>query len=137
MPFAPIVGVDNYGKMVLFGAALLQDETAETFKWLFIEFVSVMGNKHPERIITDQCVAMAIAIEAVLPLTVHRFCNFHVGKKIKEKLVTFLAVRGTFHESLRALIRNSFTPDEFESGWFELLQKHNAEGEAHWREYLK
>ena len=35
LPFAAIVGIDNYGKMVLFGAALLQDETAETFKWLF------------------------------------------------------------------------------------------------------
>ncbi|CAM0905990.1 unnamed protein product [Alopecurus aequalis] len=131
LPFAPIVGVDNYEKTVLFGAALLKDETEDTFKWLFTEFISVMGNNHPETIITDQCVAMANAIKAVLPFTIHRYFNFHVGKKMKEKLVTFFAARVPLHELLRAVIRNSFTEDEFENGWCSLIKKHNAEGEAH------
>jgi hypothetical protein len=43
----------------------------------------------------------------------------------------FFATRGTLHEELQALIRNLFTPDEFEKGWHELLEKHNAKGEAH------
>ncbi|CAM0948414.1 unnamed protein product [Alopecurus aequalis] len=115
----------------MFGAALLKDETEDTFRRLFTEFISVMGNNHPKTIITDQCVAMGNAIKAVLPFTIHRYCNFHVGKKMKEKLVTFFAARGQLHELLRAVIRNSFTAEEFESSWLSLLNKYNAEGEAH------
>lgn len=31
MPFVPIVGVDKHGKTILFGCALLKNQTAETF----------------------------------------------------------------------------------------------------------
>nr|XP_051229150.1 protein FAR1-RELATED SEQUENCE 3-like [Lolium perenne] len=48
MPFAPILGVDNYGKTVVFAVGLLEDERADTFKWLFEEFLSAMDNKHPK-----------------------------------------------------------------------------------------
>ncbi|KAK1608564.1 hypothetical protein QYE76_032237 [Lolium multiflorum] len=131
MPFAPIIGVDNYGKTVVFGVGLLEDERADTFKWLFEEFLSAMDNKHPETIITDQDVAMRIGISKALPYTVHRFCNFHISKNLDDKLSLFFAVRGTLKEELRAVIRNSFTPEEFETEWHDLLQRHNALGEPH------
>ncbi|XP_071685151.1 protein FAR1-RELATED SEQUENCE 5-like [Lolium perenne] len=73
MPFAPILGVDNYGKTVVFAVGLLEDERADTFKWLFEEFLSAMDNKHPETIITDQDVAMRIAISEALPYTIAPF----------------------------------------------------------------
>ncbi|KAK1693064.1 hypothetical protein QYE76_009761 [Lolium multiflorum] len=131
MPFAPILGVDNYGKTVVFGVGLLEDERADTFKWLFEEFLSAMDNKHPETIITDQDIAMGIAISKALPYTVHRFCNFHISKNLDDKLSLFFAVRGTLKEELRAVIRNSFTPEEFENSWHDLLERHNALGEPH------
>ncbi|KAM0843708.1 hypothetical protein ACQ4PT_057544 [Festuca glaucescens] len=110
---------------------LIKDEKADTFTWLFKEFIAAMGNRHPETIITDQDVAMSIAISEAMPYTVHRYCNFHIGKNMKEKLPMFFAIRGTFHEELRAVIRNSFTPEEFETGWQNLMEKHNAHGEPH------
>ncbi|XP_051216244.1 protein FAR1-RELATED SEQUENCE 5-like [Lolium perenne] len=131
MPFAPILGVDNYGKTVVFGVGLLEDERADTFKWLFEEFLSAMDNKHPETIITDQDVAMRIAISKALPYTVHRFYNFHISKNLDDKLSLFFAVRGTLKEELRAVIRNSFTPEEFENSWHDLLERHNTSGEPH------
>ncbi|XP_051197047.1 protein FAR1-RELATED SEQUENCE 3-like [Lolium perenne] len=131
MPFAPILGVDNYGKTVVFGVGLLDDERADTFKWLFEEFLSAMDNKHPATIITDQDVAMRIAISKALPYTVHRFCNFHISKNLDDKLSLFFAVRGTLKEELRAVIRNSFTPEKFENRWHDLLERHNALGEPH------
>ncbi|CAM0909535.1 unnamed protein product [Alopecurus aequalis] len=131
LPFASIVGVDNYGKTILFGAAFLKDEKEDAFRWLFTEFVDVMGNSHPETIITDQDVAMGNAISAVLPFTIHRYCNFHIGRKMKQKLLTFFAARGEFYEKLKSLMRNSFSPNEFETGWHELLEVYNAQGEAH------
>jgi hypothetical protein len=131
MPFAPIVGVDNYRKTVLFGAALLQDERAVTFKWLFSQFVRVMGGKFSETIITDQDVAMRKAIDKVMPHVCHRFCNFHIQKKLKEKKVMFFAVRGIMQVELRQVIRNSFRPDEFESKWLALLEKYDAQDDDH------
>jgi hypothetical protein len=131
MPFAPIIGVDNFGKTVIFGAGLLEDESRKTFRWLFNEFTAAMGNNHPQTIITDQDVAMSQAIGDALPFTIHRYCNFHIGKNINEKLSPFMAIRGTLKDELRAVIRNSFTPEEFETDWHALLQKHNAEGETH------
>ena len=35
MPFAPIVGVNNYMQSILLGCALLSDETIESFVWVF------------------------------------------------------------------------------------------------------
>ncbi|XP_071681870.1 protein FAR1-RELATED SEQUENCE 2-like [Lolium perenne] len=131
MPFAPIIGVDNYGKTVVFGVGLLEDERANTFKWLFEEFLSAMENKYPETIITNQDVAMGIAISKALPYTIHRFCNFHITKNLYDNLSLFFAVRGNLKEELRVVIRNSFTPEEFQTEWHDLLQRHNALGEPH------
>nr|XP_051189931.1 protein FAR1-RELATED SEQUENCE 5-like [Lolium perenne] len=74
---------------------------------------------------------MRIAISEALPYTVHRFCNFHISKNLDDKLSLFFAVRGTLKEELRAVIRNSFTPEEFENSWHDLLERHNALGEPH------
>lgn len=34
MPFGIFIGVDNHGRPILFGCALLQNETISTFQWL-------------------------------------------------------------------------------------------------------
>jgi zinc finger SWIM domain-containing protein 3 len=73
-PFGLIVGVNNHKKTVVFGAALLYDETAESFAWLFRTFLKVMSGKHPRTILTDEDAAMAKAISEVLIYTIHRLC---------------------------------------------------------------
>ncbi|XP_071708901.1 protein FAR1-RELATED SEQUENCE 11-like [Rutidosis leptorrhynchoides] len=35
MPFGIFVGVDNHGRTILFGCAILRDKTTNTFEWLF------------------------------------------------------------------------------------------------------
>ena len=37
-PFALFVGVNHHKQTIIFGAALLYDETSETFMWLFDSF---------------------------------------------------------------------------------------------------
>lgn len=46
-PFGLLVGVDNHKKSVVFGAALLYDETADSFVWLFKTFLKAMSGKKP------------------------------------------------------------------------------------------
>ena len=73
-PFAPFVGVNHHKQTVVFGAALLYDETTESFKWRFETFLGEMSGKQPKTILTDQSAAMANAIVKVFPETKHRLC---------------------------------------------------------------
>ncbi|XP_071722247.1 protein FAR1-RELATED SEQUENCE 5-like [Rutidosis leptorrhynchoides] len=47
MPFASFTGLNNHGQSILFGCALLQDETEKSFIWLFKTWLLAMRNKAP------------------------------------------------------------------------------------------
>ncbi|XP_010244279.1 PREDICTED: protein FAR1-RELATED SEQUENCE 9-like, partial [Nelumbo nucifera] len=70
------VGVNNYMQSTIFGVALLYDETAETFEWLFKTFIKTMGGKQPKTILTDDDAAMEKAINLVLPEINHQLYEF-------------------------------------------------------------
>lgn len=63
---------------VIFGAALLYDETFDSFKWLFETFLAVHNQKQPTTIYTDQDIAMGKAIEVVFTEAWHGLCTFHI-----------------------------------------------------------
>ncbi|XP_020866239.1 protein FAR1-RELATED SEQUENCE 5-like [Arabidopsis lyrata subsp. lyrata] len=44
-PFAPFIGVNHHKQTVVFGAALLYDETTESYKWLFETFLGAISGK--------------------------------------------------------------------------------------------
>ncbi|XP_009117177.1 protein FAR1-RELATED SEQUENCE 5 [Brassica rapa] len=44
-PFAPFVGVNHHKQTILFGAALIYDETTEFFEWLFQTFLGAISGK--------------------------------------------------------------------------------------------
>ncbi|KAK8924010.1 Protein FAR1-RELATED SEQUENCE 5 [Platanthera zijinensis] len=86
MPFAPFTGVNHHKQSSLFGCALLADETEETFKWLFEQWLSCMLGKSPGAIITDMDGAMYNAIKKVFPTTRHRFFSWHIQKNLLEHI---------------------------------------------------
>jgi zinc finger SWIM domain-containing protein 3 len=53
-PFGLLVGVNNHKRTTIFGVALLYDETAESFVWLFRTFLAAMSGKNPQTILTDE-----------------------------------------------------------------------------------
>ncbi|KAK9275063.1 hypothetical protein L1049_022321 [Liquidambar formosana] len=59
--------------MVIFGAALLDDETIDSFKWSFETFLGAMFGKQPKTILTDQSAAMANAISEERVLADQRY----------------------------------------------------------------
>jgi zinc finger SWIM domain-containing protein 3 len=79
-PFGLLVGVNNHKKTTIFGAALLYDETAKSFVWLFRTFLAAMLGKKPQTILTDEDAAMAKAIKIVLPVSHHRICVWHMNQ---------------------------------------------------------
>ena len=83
-----------------------------------------MSNSPPLGIITDQDKAMKNAIEIVLPNTRHRWCLWHILKKVPEKLgryVKYHAIRVSLH----SIFYDSYTLVEFEEAWHDMLDKYD------------
>lgn len=85
-PFALFVGVNHHKQTTIFGAALLYDETSDTFSWLFDTFAKVMSGKKPKTIITDQDAAMAKALSLQWPETHHLLCVWHTYQNAAKHL---------------------------------------------------
>jgi len=54
MPFGLFIGVNNHFQSVILGGVLMRNETIRSFKWIFTEFVRLMGGKEPITILTGK-----------------------------------------------------------------------------------
>ena len=68
---AVFIGFNHHREMVIFGAALLYNETTESFKWLFESFLKAHGGRKPKSIFTNQDFAIAKALAEVMSETWH------------------------------------------------------------------
>ncbi|KAL3850955.1 hypothetical protein ACJIZ3_012837 [Penstemon smallii] len=71
MIFGAWFGIDNNGKILLFGCALLQDETSRSFAWALQAFLRFMKGRYPQTIITDIDPNLREAIRSESPNTKH------------------------------------------------------------------
>ncbi|XP_048332781.1 protein FAR1-RELATED SEQUENCE 5-like [Ziziphus jujuba] len=85
-PFAMFLGVNHHKQTTIFGAALLYDESAETFIWLFDTFVKATSGKKSKTILTDQDPAMEKALTSQWPETCHRLCIWHLYQNAAKHL---------------------------------------------------
>lgn len=125
MPFDLFVGVNNHFQSIIFGGVMMRDEKEESFKWVFREFIRMVGGKHPQTILTDQVRSMEIAIEAEMPNTVHRWCKWHVLKKAKESMGVLWSKNSEFKMEFHKLVHHMTTEEEFEQGWQQMLDKYS------------
>ena len=65
-PFGVFVGFNQFRETIIFGAALLFDETFASFKWLFEAFLAAHNGKQPRAIFTDQDTHNAKCCEALM-----------------------------------------------------------------------
>jgi len=124
LPFAPFVGITGHAQTCIFACAFVQDETKETFKWVFETFLESMGGKRPKTIITDQDKAMKGAIAEVMPNTIHRNCLFHIKNKCYNKNLKVFAAKGNegLYEEFEDIVNNCLTEQEFEHLWEEMIK---------------
>ncbi|XP_031269609.1 protein FAR-RED IMPAIRED RESPONSE 1-like [Pistacia vera] len=124
MPFAAFVGVNHHGQSTLLGCGLISHEDTKTFVWLFEAWLACMGNSTPKAIITDQDRAMQNAVEIVFPDTRHRWCLWHIMKKLPEKLKGYREYEH-IKFTLQNVVYDSFTCEEFEEWWNSFIEKYN------------
>lgn len=129
MPFAPFTGVNHHKQSVLFGCALLADETESTFIWLFTTWLEAMSGQQPGLIIMDYDSAIRRAVEQVFSQSKHRYCKWHIASKMPREMGhTYSSLPRTFQVEFDRCVNRSETPEEFESAWPMLLDKYNLRG---------
>jgi hypothetical protein len=124
VPFAPFTGVNSHGQLVLFGCALLFDDSEASFLWLFKTFLSAMNERQPVSIITDQDIAIQAAVSQVFPQARHCINKWHVLREGQEKLAHVCLAHPNFQGELYNCINRTETIEEFESSWNSILDKY-------------
>lgn len=131
VPFAPFTGLNHHGQPVLFGCALLLNESESSFVWLFQTWLTAMSGRHPISITTDQDRIIRSAVAQVFPGTRHRFCKWNIFREAQEKLSHVYHSYPTFEAEFQRCINLTETVEEFESCWESLVERYHL-GDSEW-----
>ncbi|XP_040861394.1 protein FAR1-RELATED SEQUENCE 5-like [Glycine max] len=126
-PLAIFSGFNHYRGGVIFGAALLYDETVESFKWLLETFLQTHSKKRPQTIFTDQDQAMSRALQEVILETKHGLCTWHIMKNGIKHLGNLMKDGSNFLSDLKKCMYDNEEETNFEASWRTLLLKYNVE----------
>ncbi|KAK9993571.1 hypothetical protein SO802_023274 [Lithocarpus litseifolius] len=124
-PFAPFIGVNHHKQSIIFGVALLYDETIMSFKWLFETFLSAMSGKQPKTIFTDQSAAMANAIEDVFPESNHRLCVWHIYQNAAKRLHHIFNSSSQFQNDFSNCVYDFEDENEWMVAWSNMLETYD------------
>ncbi|RYR16552.1 hypothetical protein Ahy_B04g073602 [Arachis hypogaea] len=116
----PFVGVNHHGQSTLLECSLMKNEEIESFKWLFECWLRCMGGNAPKGFLTDQCASMKRALEACMPTTIHRWCIWHIMKKIPSKLNGYKG-HADIEQEMSQVVWNSHSKDSFDRNWNDFL----------------
>ncbi|XP_074298981.1 protein FAR1-RELATED SEQUENCE 5-like [Silene latifolia] len=126
MIFAPFTGVDNHKKYVTFAAGLLRNVSDDGFAWLFESFLTAMGGKYPKCIITDQDAGIKAGVKKVFKdKTHHRYCMWHIMKKLPDKIGSTLYRETHFMKELCVCAwAEDIESAEFEERWCSVISSY-------------
>lgn len=125
MPFVTFSGVNHHLQPVIFGCALLMEETEFSFVWLFETWLAAMGGKAPCSLVTDQNRAMKAAIGKVFPNSCHRFCKWNILSRTKQKLTHTYSEHPTLRDELESCVLESETISSFETTWMSIIDRYD------------
>ncbi|XP_022007793.1 protein FAR1-RELATED SEQUENCE 5-like [Helianthus annuus] len=117
MMFVPFTGVDNHYRNVTLGAAIIGNETAETYSCLLNAFRQAFG-RAPPVIVTDQDPAIRKAIQDTWPESRHWLCMWHIMDKLTTKVGANLCNSTDFKKRLCDIVwTDALLPEQFETEW--------------------
>lgn len=135
VPFAPFTGVNHHGQTILFGCALLLDDSEASFVWLLNTFLTAMSDSPPLSIVTAQDKAIQVAVSQVLPKARHCISKWHVLREGQERLAHVCRTNPNFQVELYNCINLTETIEEFESSWATIIDKYGL-GRNDWLQSL-
>ncbi|XP_052180875.1 protein FAR-RED IMPAIRED RESPONSE 1-like [Diospyros lotus] len=122
MSFALFVGVNDHRQSTLLGCGTISNEDPRTFVWLFRTWLECMKDQAPVGIITGQDRTMQNDIEIVFPNTNHRWCLWHILKKLPEKFGNNSS-KAYILSGVHKVVYESQSPEEFEYAWNSMIEK--------------
>ncbi|XP_059597897.1 protein FAR1-RELATED SEQUENCE 5 [Vitis vinifera] len=122
-PLVILVGINHHHQTIVFGSALLVDESVSTYTWVLETFLDAMNNKKPLSVITDGDKAMRKAIKRIFPDSCHRLCAWH----IQRNAFTNVHVKDFTNHFSKCMFMEG-TVEEFECAWNDMLEMFNLHG---------
>ncbi|CAN1184943.1 Protein FAR1-RELATED SEQUENCE 7, partial [Linum perenne] len=107
--------------LIVLGAALLFEETTESFEWLFQTLLECMRGRHPRSIFTDQCPAIAAGIRSIFPGTFHGLCTFHIHENASRNMGIQLATK-VFENGFTKAMFGVYTVQQFQFHWDRMIE---------------
>jgi zinc finger SWIM domain-containing protein 3 len=127
LPFAAFLGINNNGKSIILACCFLSNETIESFRFVFQEFLSRIqsGPGAIKTVMTDEDLAMTSVISSLLPDTSHRLCCWHLTRNIVKNLSGVLKEDTShFLTDVCRLQKECFDVEIFEEEWCLLKEKY-------------
>ncbi|XP_045803583.1 protein FAR-RED IMPAIRED RESPONSE 1-like isoform X2 [Trifolium pratense] len=122
-PLVIFSGCNHHSQTIIFGCALVSDETIETYKWVLKSFLEAMRNKHPKVVVTNGDEVMMEAIKHAFPDSCHQLCVWNLHKNACKNVES-----SSFPEDFKKAIYSNFTPKEFEDFWIKMVAGHKIVG---------
>ncbi|XP_074282599.1 protein FAR1-RELATED SEQUENCE 5-like [Silene latifolia] len=102
--------------------ALVDHENDGSFIWVLKKFLDCMGNKEPQCILTDQDPAIKLGVRSVFKQARHRYCMWHIMKKLTDKVESQICKETDFVERICGVVWDTdLEPIEFEEKWTQVI----------------
>ncbi|CAN1268374.1 Protein FAR1-RELATED SEQUENCE 5, partial [Linum perenne] len=120
-PLGVFSAFNQHRMLIVLGAALLFEETAESFEWLFACLLECMRGRPPRSIFTDQCPAIAAGIRSMFPGTFHGLCTFHIRENASRNMGLELATR-VYENGFTKAMFGVYTVEQFQFHWDRMIE---------------
>lgn len=124
IPFVMFTGINHHAQPVLFGCALLLNESENTFIWLLQTWLQAMSGHSPVSVTSDPDRLIQMAVAQVLPGSRNRFCRWSIFRQTLEKLANVFQANPAFDFEFKKCVNEAETVEEFESCWVILLGRY-------------
>ncbi|KAJ4768983.1 FAR1-related sequence 1 [Rhynchospora pubera] len=124
-PLAIFTGLNHHKQSVIFGSALMYDESLHSFKWLFETFKIAMNGKVPKTILTDRGEEITDAIPLSWSGTGHRYCVSQIYQNALEQLSQAFHGSRTLVSDFSRCLFDCEEEEEFILSWNEMLEKYD------------
>ncbi|KAJ1400084.1 Zinc finger, PMZ-type [Sesbania bispinosa] len=115
-PMVVFFGVNHHNQTIVFGTAVVSNETEETYVWVMEQLLHAMKGKMPISFITDGDHAMRNAIRRVFPMAHHRLCAWHLIRN-----ATTNVKNPRFTSLFEDCMLRDHEISEFESKWGDMV----------------
>ncbi|CAB4461118.1 unnamed protein product [Rhizophagus irregularis] len=118
--------IDNNYKTRIVASAIIEDETLDTYRWIFDTILTEIG-VYPRVIFTDSDPSMIHSIKEIYSNTQHLLCIFHIDLNLRKKLKGKLGSQfKEFHHKFYAIpwVYKQFTTGAQSTQRIESINKH-------------